>query len=353
MWRIGLRDLQWRRRRFGIAAAATALVFAITLLLSGLSSTVKHEPFVLVDALSADEWVVSEGVPGPFTGRTVIAADDVAEELARQDGVSEAVPAFLGYGSTAPDADGRVVDYNLIGTPPGAFPQPTITEGRPVEGSGEAVADASSTLEVGDEVSIGPVELQVVGKAARLSLLFGGPTLFLTLTDVQHLFAFGQPVAQTVLVRGHVDQVPPDLQVLDNDTVARDAGRSLKRGTDIITTVSVLLWIVAAGIVGSIVYLSVLERLRDLAVLKAIGTSSGVLIAGVAIQALTLSSVAAVIGVVLSRLIQPTFPIYVELGLGDHVRLAVLALGTAVVASGIAVRRVLAVEPAQAFGGGL
>jgi hypothetical protein len=35
MWRLGLRDLQWRRRRFTVAVAATVLVFAMTLLFAG------------------------------------------------------------------------------------------------------------------------------------------------------------------------------------------------------------------------------------------------------------------------------------------------------------------------------
>jgi putative ABC transport system permease protein len=35
MWLVSLRDLQWRRRRFLIAVAATALVFAMSLLMAG------------------------------------------------------------------------------------------------------------------------------------------------------------------------------------------------------------------------------------------------------------------------------------------------------------------------------
>jgi hypothetical protein len=31
MWRVALRDLQWRRRRFVIAVLATSLVFGMTL----------------------------------------------------------------------------------------------------------------------------------------------------------------------------------------------------------------------------------------------------------------------------------------------------------------------------------
>lgn len=38
MVRAALRDLQWRKLRFGIAVGGTALVFAVSLLLAGVSA---------------------------------------------------------------------------------------------------------------------------------------------------------------------------------------------------------------------------------------------------------------------------------------------------------------------------
>ena len=58
---VSLRDLQWRRRRFLIAVGAAALVFAMTLLLSGLSSVLDKEPARIVKALGADAFVVPSG----------------------------------------------------------------------------------------------------------------------------------------------------------------------------------------------------------------------------------------------------------------------------------------------------
>jgi putative ABC transport system permease protein len=45
-----------------------------------------------------------------------------------------------------------------------------------------------------------------------------------------------------------------------------------------------LLWIVAAGIIALIVYLTALERVRDFAVLKATGTSNSTLFGALALQ---------------------------------------------------------------------
>ena len=43
MWLVSLRDLQWRRRRFLIAVVATALVFAMSLLMAGADAGLTSE----------------------------------------------------------------------------------------------------------------------------------------------------------------------------------------------------------------------------------------------------------------------------------------------------------------------
>ena len=57
-WLIGLRDLQWGRRRFAIGVVATALVFALGLLMSGVSASFDNEIDRTVGSFGADGWVV-------------------------------------------------------------------------------------------------------------------------------------------------------------------------------------------------------------------------------------------------------------------------------------------------------
>jgi putative ABC transport system permease protein len=70
---------------------------------------------------------------------------------------------------------------------------------------------------------------------------------------------------------------------------------------------------VAAGIIGSIVYLSALERRREFAVLKATGAANRSLLVGLALQAVLLSASAAVLAAGLARLLAPGFPFTVEI----------------------------------------
>ncbi|WP_308217890.1 FtsX-like permease family protein, partial [Mycobacterium tuberculosis] len=78
-------------------------------------------------------------------------------------------------------------------------------------------------------------------------------------------------------------------QTFDRVSAVNDLVRPLKVAVNSISIVAVLLWIVAVLIVGSVVYLSALESLRDFAVFKAIGPPTRSIMAGLALQALVIA----------------------------------------------------------------
>ena len=58
---LGLRELQWSRRRFAVAVLATALVFALGLLMSGVSASFDNEIDRTVESFGADAWLLRVG----------------------------------------------------------------------------------------------------------------------------------------------------------------------------------------------------------------------------------------------------------------------------------------------------
>ena len=58
---------------------------------------------------------------------------------------------------------------------------------------------------------------------------------------------------------------------MSNAQVVSDLNRPLAGGVQSIVVMAVLMWLIAAGIIGLIVYLSAIERMRDFAVFKATG----------------------------------------------------------------------------------
>jgi putative ABC transport system permease protein len=111
------------------------------------------------------------------------------------------------------------------------------------------------------------------------------------------------------------------------------------------------LWLVAAIIVGSVIYLSATERNRDFAVFKATGSSNAAIAGGLIAQAVVLTLTAAALAAVLAAVLAPTFPIRVVISPLTYLALPVVAVIIGIVASLAGVRRVTSVDPALAFGG--
>ena len=88
---VSLRDLQWRRRRFLIGVLATGLVFALTVVMSGVDASFHNEINRVVNAFSADKWIVPADVSGPFTSTSVFAQDEV-KKISSLPGVEAAEP---------------------------------------------------------------------------------------------------------------------------------------------------------------------------------------------------------------------------------------------------------------------
>ena len=76
------------------------------------------------------------------------------------------------------------------------------------------------------------------------------------------------------------------------DDVADDALGPLKDAIASVDLVRALLWLVTAVIIGAVVFLSALERQRDFAILRAMGTPRRALLLAVAAQAVLIALVA-------------------------------------------------------------
>lgn len=133
--------------------------------------------------------------------------------------------------------------------------------------------------------------------------------------------------------------------------MAQDLDRPVAQAKQTIGLIRWLLWAVAAGIVGAILYLSTLERVRDFAVFKAIGISTGSLARGLLGQAVVLSLAAAGIAILLELALAPLSAMRVEVPARAYVELVAVAVGAGAIASLAALRRAVKIDPALAFAG--
>jgi putative ABC transport system permease protein len=213
------------------------------------------------------------------------------------------------------------------------------------------VVDASLGKKVGSTLGMKGQDFRIVGLTHGLTYFGGIPVAFMSLRDAQNLLFLGQPLASTIVTRGTPREAPSGLQVLTNNEVRADLYRPIKQASGTIQVLDILLILIAAGIIGAILYMSALERVKDFAVMKATGASNGFVLSGLIAQALVLSASAAVVAIVLAQLIGPLVPSGVEIPSSSYAVLIVTALLVGIMGSLAGLRRAISVDPALAFGG--
>jgi putative ABC transport system permease protein len=352
-----LRDLQWRRKRFIITIAGTALVFAMSLLMSGLSNSFTVEIDRTLDDQRAQRWISRDDVAGAFSPGSFLTLADVTK-ISETVG-SGVVWAPLLYGAAAITTEsGTVLNVNVMGVESGKLGAPQrVTAGSPDLDPGTAIVPEILGSKIGESINISGTSFQVSGIVEKASLVAGTPTVTLNIAEAQKVILGGQPLISMVLAQpdptSSLDELPvPDgFQAFTRAEVTADLLRPLENPVASIDFVKILLWMVAALIIASVVYLTVLERTRDIAVFKATGSSTWSIGMGICLQAVILAVLASIIGIGLAVVLAPMFPMEVAVSSGAMVMLPFLAIVVGVLAGLIGVRRTVRVEPATAFGG--
>ena len=347
MLTITLRDLQFRKRQFAIAIIGAGLTFALALLLTGVSAGFDAEAEDTIDAIAADGWVVEKGVSGPFTSLSAIPVA-TEKKLNRQKTVEKTAP-FVALSQTM-RRDGELVIINVNGVRPGGLGAPEPDEGTALRRPGEAVVDTGTGAEIGSTFTMAGKKFRVVGELDNRTYLGGQPVVYTTISDAQDLAFEGRPLANAILFTGNLESVPRGFSELTNDEVEEDMKRPLKGATKSIDILRLLMWIVAAVIIGAVIYLSALERLTDFAVLKAVGGESRSLAIGLSLQAILASVIAAGLAAAFAVALRPAFPLPVTIRPSAYLLMVVVAVLVGVLSSLAALRRVLRVDPALAFG---
>ncbi len=298
----------------------------------------------------ADSWVVTQGLAGPFTTNSPMKAE-VAQQLADPSRAVTATPvAIFRHVVEGAEAHG-LSDVNVIAYRPEGVVAPRPTAGRPPRADGEVAVDDSLGVPLGATLTLAGVRLAVVGTVAGLTYNGGTPTVIMTLSQGQSIAYDGEDMASAIVMQGSPAVLPPELAVMTPREVRDDLRRPLQVATRTLGLLSLLLWLVAGSIVAFVCYLSALDRLRDVAVLKAIGAASWRLCATPLIEGLVVSLGAAAGAIVLAWGLVPAFPLTISLGLSACLVLAVVEVGLGIIASLAGIARVLRVDPALALAG--
>ncbi len=397
------RDILHSWGKFVLTGVGLGLLIGVTLSMAGIYRGMVDDAQALLANSGADLWVVQQDTLGPYAEPSSI-RDDVYRGILGMPGVAAAANVTyltMQVRKAAADASADAgVRAMVVGFEPGQPGEPPyLIDGRRIARSHyEAVADVKTGFVVGDRIRIRRHDYAVVGLTRRMVSSSGDPMIFIPLKDAQEaqflkdndaiLNERARTAANPALNRPGVPGLLEAIQGaqtvnrsvnavlvrVGNDVSASEVARRIQRWKHLQTYTQaemeeilvarliatsarqiamflVILSIVSAAIVAFIIYTMTLGKIREIAVLKLIGTRDRTIAGMILQQALGLGLIGFVAGKTVATLWAPIFPKYVLLIPGDAARGFVAVMAICTVASTLAIRAALKVDPATAIGG--
>jgi len=397
MINLARRDIAHHLKSYLLTGLGLGLLIGVTLTMAGVYRGMVDDAKVLLHAVDADVWVVQQNTLGPFAEPSSV-PDDLYRALLGLEGVAQT--GNVAYLTMQVSHQGKSQRVMVAGFEPGKPGGPAfLVAGRPIARAHyEAVADAKTGFAVGDVVRIRRNDYTVVGLTRRMVSSGGDPMLFIPLKDAQEAQFLkdndaivedrkrleanpavnrpGQPgvleAVQAIQTSSHkVNAVLLRLEPGADgralaDTIARWQRYTAYTSDDmeeilvakLIATAAkqiglflLILAVVSAAIVAFIIYTMTLGKIKEIAVLKLIGSRDRTIAAMIMQEALGLGVIGFFVGKFAATLWAPAFPKYVLLETGDAVRALVLTLVVCALASVLAIRAALKIDPAEAIGG--
>ena len=394
------RDILHAWGKFIYSGGGQGLLIGVTLTMAGVYRGMVDDGKVLLDNSGANLWVVQKDTLGPYAESSSI-PDDLWRSIRTLPGVAEAANVtYLTMQVGRGEKDVRAMVVGIAAGEPGTsgWP-PQLVAGRQItRGHYEAVADIATGFRLGDEVKIRRNHYTVVGLTRRMVSSSGDPMVFIPLKDAQEAQflkdndailmqrrrteanpAFNRPgvpglldaviASQTsnnsvnsVLVRIQSEYSPQEvaepirrwkrLTVYDRAQMEEIlVGKLIATSAKQIAMFLVILAVVSAAIVAFIIYTLTMDKIREIAVLKLIGTRNRTISGMILQQALVLGVIGFVVGKITATFAAPLFPKYVLLMPIDSILGFFAVMVICVLASVVAIRMALKVDPAEAIGG--
>jgi putative ABC transport system permease protein len=346
---VTLADLRYRYRQFLIAVVGAGVVMAMALLLSGLANGFTVEANRTINDVGADSWVLTTASGGRIAAVGIFPQSDVAA-VASSPGVTRASP-LLFLPQQIIRGGNKTQAVNAMGVVAGGLGVPTVTAGHSITGPGQVVVDSTVGTKLGSVVRVGSDKLRVVGIATNHELLGGGAMVYMPLHEAQILTLGGRPFVGAVAITGTPTALPAGLKAYTNAQIVNQTLNSLQQGIKSINNSKFLMWAISAIIISALLYVSALQRVRDFAVLKALGASNLSLLGSLALQAVIVALFAAAFACIAFNFLGGIFSQTVAIPESAFVTLPIVAVVVGLLSSLVALRQATGADPAAAFGG--
>ena len=337
---LALKEIWRNRGRFLSVALVIALITLLVLFIAALGEGLgtNNRQYVanldaqLITFLDKSDYIIS-------TSRLDQSA---LKAVRRIDGVADAGP--ISTSSTAILlAEGKVLKVSMLGVESGHPGLPTVIEGRAFQTqlAREVVIDHNvairSGIKVGDEITIRSTQgtedeffgLQVVGLTEGQAYFFA-PTIFVppstwervrpkseaegnkTIPDINIIAVKLEDPSQAGAMAEIIGKSLSNVQVADIETTINNIpGYSAQQGT--VQTQGVFTLLIGVLVIGGFFQIQILQKVPQIGVLKAIGSSNGLVGAAAVIQIMLVTAIGVGLGglftYVFSLFFPPTIPL--------------------------------------------
>ncbi|OLT12033.1 ABC transporter substrate-binding protein [Actinomadura sp. CNU-125] len=345
---VALRDLRFAKGRFALMGSVVLLITLLVTMLSGLTEGLARDSTSAVTGLPADRIVFSN----PPEGEPSFAESRIDEETLRawQDvpGVT-AEPLGVSMSRLAHGAGGTPAA--LFGIPPGSTAGTVPSTGEIVLSAGLA---ETSGLAPGDRVRVSGRTLTVTGTSGDAS--YGhSPVAWTALDDWRAIVPAEAPTVLLLRVNGDPDLAAADARL--NTTAltpgdARSAVPSFSAENGSLQLMRGFLFVISALVMGAFFTVWTIQRRADVAVLKALGASTGHLLRDALAQAVLILTAGAGLGGAIGALagfaLGGGVPFVVSAATTLLPAAVMILLGTT--GAAVAVRAITSVDPLTALG---
>ncbi|MCX6233782.1 MAG: ABC transporter permease [Bacteroidetes bacterium] len=298
--------------RFIITACGVALCVVLILFLLGIYKGVSVGSVEYVRSSDADLWVLQRHATN-ILRCTSLLTPEYSTTLKETPGVKSVSPVLFILASVRLP-EGPATLY-LTGYDPktGRGGPPEISRGRNIKSSGEVVLDRSFAakhhINIGDTLPVKNNTLVVVGFSKGTNM-FVIQYAFITLADAHRIIGLAgivtcylvkvTPGADLKRVSSEIEASLPNVVVFDRTKFLENNIREMESGIlPLLFVVAMIGSVVLMAILSLILSINVLERRKDFAIMKALGSPGGFIPRMVIIQAMILSGTGLVVGIAL------------------------------------------------------
>ena len=381
MINLAKKDIAHTLGKFIVTSMGVGMLLGIVLIMIGVYRGMIIDAQVLLDDLKIDLWVVQENTLGPFAEPSRLHEDmkntiKVTEGVAKSEGLT--------FQNLQLPLEGNEVRVFAVGFDPFGDISPIdstkIVAGRGLERDHyEMVVTDKTGFKVGDKVPLGRDVYSVVGVTHGTVSSGGDPLVYVSLKDAQALqFLYSNArtrndrerginalnshminaVVATVKEGYSVDEVADTIRTWKHKSVYTATEEKtlltknlIKMASKQIGMFTVILVVVSTIIIALIIYTMTLEKMKEISIMKLIGLPNSMIIKMIVQETLLMGVLAFMFANIFAHLIYSKFPKRVVLETPDALVLFVVVILASILASFVAVRKVMKANPAEAIGG--